>query len=302
MISMYDKLSIIKMIVEDGLSLREVSRITKRDRKTVTKYYNEYLELNEKLDKTSCKSEIREIQNEIISKPTYPKRKVVHRKWNDEMEEFLNAQLELEYDKNIKFGIHHKQKITITMMHELMVEAGLDIGLTTVRNKMNERRDKLKEVFIRQHYSPAQRCEFDYGEVLLMISGVKTKMYLAVISLPYSNYRYAYLYNDQGQKTFLDAHNRVFEELNGVPDEMVYDNMRNVVSKFIGKNEKELNPKLLQTALYYGFDINVTNCFSGNEKGHVEKNVGYVRKKAFTTHFEFDSVEEAEKRDRKSVV
>lgn len=203
MISMYDKLSIIKMIVEDGLSLREVSRITNRDRKTVTKYYNEYLRLNEKLDKTNSKSEIREIQDELISKPTYSKRKVKHRKWNDEMEAFLNAQLELEDDKNIKFGIHHKQKITITMMHELMVEAGFDIGLTTVRNKMNERRDKLKEVFIRQQYKPGQRCEFDYGEVLLMISGVKTKMYLAVISLPYSNYRYAYLYNNQGQKHFL---------------------------------------------------------------------------------------------------
>ena len=47
MISMYDKLSIIKMIIEDGLSLREVSRITKRDRKIVTKYYKEYLKLNE---------------------------------------------------------------------------------------------------------------------------------------------------------------------------------------------------------------------------------------------------------------
>lgn len=35
--------------------------------------------------------------------------------------------------------------------------------------------------------------------------------------------------------------------------------MRNVVSKFIGKNEKELNQDLVKMSLYYGFDITVTS-------------------------------------------
>ena len=49
--------------------------------------------------------------------------------------------------------------------------------------------------------------------------------------------------------------------IGGVWKEVVYDNMRNVVSKFIGKNEKELNEDLVKLSLYYGFDINVTNAF-----------------------------------------
>jgi hypothetical protein len=32
----------------------------------------------------------------------------------------------------------------------------------------------------------------------------------------------------------------------GVYGEVVYDNMRNVATKFIGRNEKELNPDLLK--------------------------------------------------------
>ena len=51
---------------------------------------------------------------------------------------------------------------------------------------------------------------------------------------------------------------------------MVYDNMRNVVSRFIGTNEKILNENLLKMSMYCGFNINVTNCFKGNEKGSVE--------------------------------
>jgi transposase len=60
---------------------------------------------------------------------------------------------------------------------------------------------------------------------------------------------------------------KFFEMLGGCHREIVYDNMKNVVSKFIGRNEKELNPDLVKMSMYYGFQINVTNCFAGNEKG-----------------------------------
>lgn len=293
MITLIDKIHIIKLI-EDGMSLRAVSKKTGWDRKTVTRYYKEHQKLNDKLTTATSAKEIRHIQNEIINKPKYSKRKTVDKKWTIEMEELVEYHLEREQDRNIKFGPNHKQHITIVMMHELLLQAGHEIGLTTVRNRMFKKREKLKEVFVRQVYEPGQRMEFDFGEVHLIINDIKQKYYLAVMSSPYSNYRTAYLYNNQGQKVFLDAHNRLFKEIGGVPQEMVYDNMRNVVTKFIGKSEKDLNQKLVQTAFYYGFDINVTNCFSGNEKGHVEGSVKFIRNKVFTTHYEFASFDEAE--------
>lgn len=73
----------------------------------------------------------------------------------------MDYHLELENDRNIKFGINHKQRLTNVMTHELMLEAGLDIGLTTVRNNMTEKRKKIQEVFIRQTYLPGQRFEFN---------------------------------------------------------------------------------------------------------------------------------------------
>ena len=79
----------------------------------------------------------------------------------------------------------------------------------------------------------------------------------------------------------------------GVYKEVVYDNMKNVVTRFIGPHEKELNKDLLKLSLYYGFDINVTNCFSGNEKGHVEGSVKIIRQQVFAQHYKFKSYEEA---------
>lgn len=91
----------------------------------------------------------------------------------------------------------------------------------------------------------------------------------------------------------MDSHVRFFKMIGGVWKEVVYDNMRNVVSKFLGKNEKKLNEDLIKMSLYYGFNINVTNAFSGNEKGYVEGSVKYFRNKIFAENYKFPSEEAA---------
>jgi hypothetical protein len=81
--------------------------------------------------------------------------------------------------------------------------------------------------------------------------------------------------------------------MGGVWREIVYDNMKNVVTKFIGKTDKELNEDLVKMSMYYGFKINVTNCFSGNEKGSVEKSVDILRNEIFADNWSFLSLYDA---------
>jgi hypothetical protein len=102
------------------------------------------------------------------------------------------------------------------------------------------------------------------------------------------------LYTNEKKAVFMDSHVRFFEMMGGSWREIVYDNMRNVVSKFIGKNKKELNEDLLKMSLYYGFKINVTNCFKANEKGHVESSVQILRNQIFADTWKFNSLEDAQ--------
>jgi hypothetical protein len=46
--------------------------------------------------------------------------------------------------------------------------------------------------------------------------------------------------------------------------------------------------------MYYGFKINVTNCFKGNEKGHVENSVKVLRNQIFADIWTFNSLEHAQ--------
>ena len=117
---------------------------------------------------------------------------------------------------------------------------------------------------------------------------------MAVLSSPGSDFRWLYLYTNQKKDVFMDSHVKFFEMLGGSYKEVVYDNMKNVVSKFIGKNEKQLNEDLIKLSIYYGFTINVTNCFKGNEKGHVEGSVKMLRNQIFADKWAFNSIEDAQ--------
>lgn len=64
---------------------------------------------------------------------------------------------------------------------------------------------------------------------------------------------------NQKKDVFLDSHVRFFEMVGGVYREVVYDNMKNVVTRFIGRNEKELNQDL------EGFEDTLKQC-----KGQLE--------------------------------
>ena len=166
--------------------------------------------------------------------------------------------------------------------------------MVTINIALAEIRKRQKEVYILQEYELGDRLEYDFGEVILDCSeGIKA-YHMAVLSSPGGEFRWLYLYTNQKKAVFMDSHVQFFEMMGGCYREIVYDNMRNVVSKFIGKNEKELNEDLLKMSVYYGFRINVTNCFKGNEKGHVESSVKILRNRIFADKWSFNSLEDAQ--------
>lgn len=288
-VNLMDKHAIIKL-KQEGHSNRKVAKMLHIDRKTVSKYWNEY---KEQLNLLGSKdTDFKVIQEEICSAPTYNSSGRKPRKYTDEMDQLLDEILEDELEKCKLLGTN-KQNLTQIQIYEIFKQRGFDIGQSTIGNKIREKRNKTKECYIRQKYDYGDRLEFDFGEVGLVIDGIADAYYMAVLSSPAGNFRWAYLYKNQKKAVFLDAHVRFFEMVKGAYKEVVYDNMKNVVTRFIGKNEKQLNEDLIKLSIYYGFDINVTNCFSGNEKGHVENSVKTVRNKVFATHYRFKTFEEA---------
>lgn len=285
-------ISAILKLKEQGLSNRSIAKTLGINRKTVNKYWNQYKDNLQKLEETDNEKEILNIQEDIVSKPKYNSENRVRRKVTPEFLNSLEKILEDEEKKAKVLGTN-KQSLTKQQIYELLKKQGFPLSYSTVVLEMKRIKSSGNECFIRQDYDFGERLEYDFGEVKLVINGIVKRYYLAVLSSPAGNFRWCYLYDNCKKDVFMDSHVRFFEMIGGVWREVVYDNMRNVVSKFIGKNEKKLNEDLIKMSMYYGFKINVTNAFSGNEKGYVEGSVKYLRNKIFAENYKFPTEEAA---------
>ena len=290
MISLVEKQEIILAHFREGKSQWQIHRDTGIDRKTIRKYINEYEKKKRELI-NSEKENKEELIADIVSPPKYDSSNRVKRKLTDAIIERIQFFLkENEIKKTTGRSKQQKKKIDI---YECLVDEGYDISYPTVCNYIRENLRETKEAYIRQEYKPGEISEFDWGYVNLLINDKPKTFQMAAFSSAKGNYRYANLYHNQRMESFLDSHVKFFNKIGGVYQTIVYDNMKVAVKKFVSKTEKEPTEDLLKLSLYYGFKYRFCNTCSGNEKGHVERSVEYIRRKVFSKRDTFASIDEA---------
>lgn len=81
--------------------------------------------------------------------------------------------------------------------------------------------------------------------------------------------------------------------MGGVYREIVYDNLKSTVAKFVGKNNKKPTDELLKLSIYYNFKFRFCNIGQAHEKGHIEKSIEYIRRRVFSKRDNFLSLDEA---------
>lgn len=266
----------------EGKSQREIERITGITTKTIRKYLKEYQAELENLDKSD--------QMAVIEAPKYD---VSHRKklkLSDEVVSRIDYYLSINEEN--RRNRMYKQLMKKIDIFEALREEGIDIGYTTVCNYIKEK-ESVKEAFIRQSYALGETLEFDYGEVKLEIDGKLRTLNLGLFTTAHNSFHFGYLYRSKHMESFLDVHIRAFRTLSGVYKEVVYDNLKQGVKRFVENNKRELTDDLQKISLYYGFNPRFANKGKGNEKGHVERGVEYIRRKVFSRNTKFSSVKEA---------
>jgi len=282
---MKKKQEIIIRHYREGESERSIARILQISRTTVRRYIEQYKKARDHLMQSSGDDSL---TADVVSPPTYDSSKRCKRKLTQEIAFEIDDLLSANIQKRLQ-GQHKQQMKKIDILEHLQ-NKGYDIGYTTVCNYIGQREDYYREAFIRQVYSPGDVCEFDWGEVKLTIAGQMRTLYMAVFTPANSNYRFARLFYRQDTASFLQAHADFFDHIGGVYRMMVYDNMRVAIRRFVGRTQKQPTEALLKLSMYYQFDFRFCNIGKGNEKGHVERSVEFVRRKAFCQTDSFDSL------------
>lgn len=288
MISMDTKQEIIRRYLREGDSERKIARDLQISRKTVKKYLLEHLKAQEKSKEEGSTESLQEYTS---GEPVYNSTGRYRRKLTDAIKTLIQEQV-LENDRKKREGLRKQIKRKIDIL-EYIHSKGHHIGYTTVCNYIREQEIKSREAFIRQLHLPGEECEFDWGEVKLIIGGEQKRLNMAAFTASFSNYRYGDLYSRQDTLAFMESHNDFYAHAGGIYHEMVYDNMKVAVAEFVGRNERQPTKALTNLSGWYHFRWRFCNVRRGNEKGHVERTVEVVRRKAFCDRDTFDTFEQA---------
>lgn len=272
MLTLMQKDEIIRLYLQ-GFNISEIERETGITRPTIRKYVNEYEYYQQAIKEAKTDEEREELIIQSNAKPKYDTSNRKRYKVTDELIERVEELLK----KNQLLQRAGKRKLMMKKVdiHDIVIRDGFDISYRRICQLIDELSPKYKEAYIRQEVDPGEVAEFDWGEVTLSIKemGGERRFRIAAFALKNSDQLWANLYPLENTECFLDAHANFIEEIDGVPQEIVYDNARVQVRQFVG-NEKKPTEALQKLSNYYGFKYRFTNFYAGNEKRHsVKSNV-----------------------------
>jgi transposase len=133
------------------------------------------------------------------------------------------------------------------------------------------------EVFLRLETGPGEQAQCDWGKCgTLVIGNTQRALSCFVMALSYSRFMYVRFSLAETMEHFLDGHVHAFNAFGGVPQTMVYDNLKSVVLQRHGKTIL-FNPTLMDFAGYYLFKPEPCRIRAPHHKGKVERGVDFVK-------------------------
>lgn len=124
---------------------------------------------------------------------------------------------------------------------------------------------------------PGEQAQVDWGHFgTIQIGKAVRHLSVFVLTLSYSRRSYVRFTLDQTLATFMACHVDAFRDVGGVPRIVLYDNLKSVVLERVG-NAIRFHPSILELAGHYHFRPEPCNKARGNEKGRVERAIGYLR-------------------------
>lgn len=182
------------------------------------------------------------------------------------------------YNDNIKAWMEEDSEYTAAWIYDRLMNMGFIGSYEIVKRRVRRFKDNYHKVaYMRFETEPGYQAQVDFGEFqVARPDGSVTKLYLFAMILGYSRKMYAELIERCDLPNFLDCHIHAFEYFGGVPEQILYDRMKNVyIGEIAGK--KKFNDALMGFALHYGFKPEVAPAYAAWVKGKIERPYSFIR-------------------------
>jgi transposase len=169
---------------------------------------------------------------------------------------------------------------TATWIHDRLKLQGFTGSYDIVKRFVNREKSRQGRIaYVRFETEPGLQAQVDFSEFkVIEPEGRESTYYLFSLVLGYSRVMYAELVDRCTMKNFLECHQRAFGYIGGIPCEILYDNMKNVViRRLVGR--VKWNARFSDFAGHYRFKPIACPPYSPWYKGKVERPFDYIRER-----------------------
>lgn len=194
------------------------------------------------------------------------------------------------FDELIREILDDTPELKAPAMLERLRARGYTGGISILRDRMRKVRPKpAPDAFLTLEFAPGSAMQVDWADFGFVLPGVPRRVSAFVATLCYSRHLYLEFTLSQQMGTFLRCMERALVFFGGTTNVDIFDNMRTVVIERTRKHVR-FNPRILEYARARGgFGVVACNPRKGNEKGIVERGIGFVRSR-FWPGRRFDSL------------
>ena len=180
-----------------------------------------------------------------------------------------------------------------TWIHDRLKLQGFEGGYDIVKRFVSREKGRQARVaYVRFETEPGLQAQVDFSEFQVMNpDGGEITYYLFSMVLGYARIIYAEFVDRCSMKTFLECHQRAFGYIGGVPGEILYDNMKNVVVRHLA-GRTTWNSRFADFAGHYRFKPVACPPYSPWYKGKVERPFDYIRER-FWRGYQFTDIDKA---------
>jgi transposase len=171
----------------------------------------------------------------------------------------------------------HPAWIPATVLQREIAAQGYAGGLSQLRAFLRRFKPALPmDAVVRFETAPCEQMQVDWVE----FRKGKNPLYAFCATLGFSRMSFVEFVTDMKVETLIACHQHAFETFGGVPQRVLYDNMKTVVLErdASGGGEHRFHAGFLDYARHCGFVIKLCRPYRARTKGKVERFNGYLRR------------------------
>jgi transposase len=165
---------------------------------------------------------------------------------------------------------------SVRLMAEIRA-AGYDGGYTQLKEYVREIRPRPpEEPLVRFETAPGRQAQVDFADFTFGWG----KRYALMVVLGYSRLLWVRFFTRKDMRALLVGLEEAFGVFGGVPQELLFDQMRSVITKDGRLSGEKLvtNAEFIRFAAHWGFKVRACRPYRAKTKGKVERPISYVRK------------------------